>query len=49
MKLEVIFEPEDYSDLIIERGIPFNDPYPQIVEGIRTTLERTVVEGGYFG
>jgi len=48
MKLEVIFEPEDYSDLIIERGIPFNDPYPQIVEG-ENTMGRTVVEGGYFG
>ncbi|MDR0307128.1 MAG: hypothetical protein LBI42_09870, partial [Chitinispirillales bacterium] len=49
IKFEVIFEPDDYSDLIIERGIPVNDLMPRIVEkGMEEsgTVNTFVVEGG---
>lgn len=40
----IILEPDDYSEVIVERGIPLNDPMPQIVEsGARDTI---IVETG---
>ncbi|NLV25720.1 MAG: hypothetical protein GXY48_00905 [Methanomicrobiales archaeon] len=44
IKIGLILEPDDYSEVIVERGIPLNDPMPQIVEsGARDTI---IVETG---
>jgi len=43
IKLGVIFEPDDYSDVIIERGRPLNDERPFIIEnGKRNDI---IIEG----
>ena len=43
IKMSVIFDPDDYSDLIIERGTPLNDGSLIIESGDRDTI---IIEGG---
>jgi len=46
IKIGVIFEPDDYSDLIIERGVPLNNDLLIIEEGEEKLPNNNLIEEG---